>query len=139
MEEEKTIEELLTELREKKQWNYMNIVEELNKVGINVDEKKVKKWEYGLEYPDLDTIYKLSEIYFIASEIFVNAKSNSYKKGLESVHVRFIKWFCFLTGISLKIGYIGFYVIIGLALIGSFMFFLEKANGYIALRQMVNH
>ena len=56
------------------------------------------------------------------------AKSNSYQEGLNSIHATFIKWFCYITGVSLKIGYIGFYVIITLALIGALIFFVDNAK-----------
>lgn len=126
--EERTLEQLLKDLREEKHWTYMHIVENLNKLGLQVDDKKVKKWEIGLEYPELDEIYKLSELYFIPSDNFVMAKTNSYKQGMESVHATLIKWVCYFTGLSLKIGYVGFYVIIALALIGALMFFVGNLN-----------
>lgn len=102
--------------------------EELGKIGLMVDEKKVRKWEIGLEYPEINEIYKLSEMYFVASENFIMAKNNSYQEGLASVHATLIKWVCYFTGISLKIGYIGFYIIITLALIGALMFFVSSMN-----------
>lgn len=131
--ETRTLEQLLKELREEKNWTYLHIVEELNKLGLVVDEKKVKKWEIGLEYPEISEIYKLSEIYLVASQNFIMAKTNSYKEGLASVHATLIKWVCYLTGISLKIGYIAFYVIIVLALIGSLLFFVGKMKDVVEL------
>lgn len=126
--ETRTLEQLLKDLREEKNWTYLHVVEELHKIGLVVNEKKVKKWEIGLEYPEIDEIYKLSELYFVASENFVMAKSNSYQEGLASIHATFIKWFCYLTGFSLKIGYIGFYIIITLTLIGALMFFVNNLS-----------
>lgn len=126
--ETRTIEQLLKDLREQKQWTYLHVVEELNKLGLVVDEKKIKKWEIGLEYPEIDEIYKLSELYFIPSENFVVAKSNSYKEGLASIHATLIKWVCYFTGISLKIGYIGFYVIFAIVVIWALMFFVGNLN-----------
>lgn len=136
--ETRTIEELLKDLRTKKDWPYWNLVEELSKRNIMIDEKRVKKWEYGLEYPDLDTIYRLSEIYEIPSENFVIAKNNSFKEGFETIHMEFIKRFCYITGISLKIGYIAMYVVIGLALVGALLFFISKCNEYLLVRSMMN-
>ena len=124
--EKRTIEELLKDLRENKNWTYLNVVIELNKLGITTDEKTIKKWEYGLEYPDLDTIYKLSEIYFVPSDNFIMAKGNSFEKGYSSIHMTFIKWFCYLTGFTLKVGYIAFYVVLTLALILSLMYFVYQ-------------
>lgn len=127
--ETRTLEELLKDLREKNNWSYYNIVEEFSKINVLIDEKKAKKWELGLEYPNIDMIYKLSEIYMVPSTAFIIAKNNSYDKGMASVHMMFIKSFCFITGVSLKIAYIGCYIVLALALIGSFMFFLQCANG----------
>lgn len=67
-------------------------------------------------------------LYFVPSDNFVMAKTNSYQEGLNSIHATLIKWACYVTGVSLKIGYVGFYVIITLALIGSLLFFAENAN-----------
>ena len=126
--EERTLEQLLKDLREEKQWTYMHVVQELNQIGLIVDEKKMKKWEIGLEYPELDEIYKLSELYFIPSEDFVTAKTNSYQEGLESIHATLIKWVCYLTGISLKVGYIFFYLVIIVGTIGALWFFIDQLN-----------
>lgn len=133
--EERTLEQLLKDLREEKQWTYMHIVEELNKIGLTVDEKKVKKWEIGLEYPDINEIYKLSELYFVPSDNFVMAKSNSYKEGLESVHATLIKWVCYLTGISLKVGYVFFYIVIVVGLIWALWFFCDNVNTLLEVRK----
>ena len=127
--EERTLEQLLKELREEKKWSYWDIVEKLNDLGIPLlDDKKIRKWELGLEYPELEVIYKLSELYEIPSEQFVVAKNNSLKEGMQAIHMTFIKWFCYLTGISLKIGIICMYVFLGIMLIGSLMFFVGKAE-----------
>lgn len=136
--ETRTIEQLLKDLRVAKDWSYWDLVEELSEKKIMVDEKIVKKWEYGLEYPDLDTIYRLSEIYEIPSENFVIDKNNSFKEGFETIHMEFIKRFCYITGISLKIGYISMYVIIGLALLGALLFFISKSNEYLLVRSIMN-
>lgn len=126
--EKRTLEQLLKDLREEKNWTYLHIVEELQKIGLTVDEKKVKKWEIGLEYPEINEIYKLSELYFVPSDNLVMAKTNSYQEGLASVHATLIKWVCYFTGLSLKIGYIAFYIFIAIALIGALMFFIESCN-----------
>ena len=126
--EKKTIEVLLRELREQKGWTYFNVIEELSKLGVLVDVKKIRKWEIGLEYPDLDTIYKLSELYFVPSEDFVTAKSNSYEEGYNSIHMIFIKWFCYITGVTLKTGYILYYVLLIAALVVAFLYFVGNLN-----------
>lgn len=105
--EDLTIEELLIKLRE---------------------EKDLKKWEFGLEYPNTETIYKLAQIYVIPSEIFINAKNNSFKKGNNLINLRLIKWICYFTGISLKIGYWVFMITLGLLLIFALWFFVSMAG-----------
>lgn len=136
--EKRTIEQLLKDLRVQRDWTYWNVVEELTRKGVILNEKTIKKWEYGLEYPDLDVIYKLSEIYLVPSENFVIAKNNSFKEGFETIHMGFIKSICYITGISLKVGYILMYVIIGLVLIGALLFFIGKCNEYLLVRSMMN-
>lgn len=123
-----TIEQLLTDLRNEKNWTYINVVEELSKLGVILEEKTIKKWEIGLVYPELDLIYKLSELYFVPAEVFIIAKSNSYTKGYNAIHQRLIKWFCYLTGLSFKVAYVLMYTILFLALIFAFMFFLNNCE-----------
>lgn len=136
--ETRTIEQLLRDLRQEKEWSYWNVVDELTRKGIILNEKTIKKWEYGLEYPDLDIIYKLSEIYSVPSQDFVMAKNNSFKEGYETIHMELIKRICYITGISLKVGYIAMYVFIGLALIWALLFFIGKCNEYLLVRSMMN-
>lgn len=136
--EKRTIEQLLKDLREQRDWSYWNVVEELTRKGIILNETTIKRWEYGLEYPDLDVIYKLSQIYSVPSENFVIAKNNSFKEGFETIHMGFIKRICYITGISLKVGYISMYVVIGLVLIGALLFFIGKCNEYLLVRSMMN-
>lgn len=132
--EKRTIEELLIDLRNEKNWTYINVIHELSKMDIFVDEKTIKKWEVGLEYPDMDTIYKLSELYFIPSNDFIIAKNNSYAKGYKSIHKTFIKWFCYITGFSIKAGYIITYISVYIALILAFIFFISKCNEVLKAR-----
>ena len=136
--EKRTLEELLRDLRTQKDWTYYNVLEELANRNAIIKEETVKRWEYGLEYPDLDMIYRLADIYGIPSEDFIIAKNNSFKEGFESIHMFFIKNICYATGVSLKIGYIAMYVIIGLALLGALMFFIGKCSEYLAVRSVMS-
>ncbi len=124
----KSLEELLLDLRMQKQWTYLDIVDELYKLGITVDEKTVKKWELGLSYPDLNIIYKLSELYFISSQDLLKAKENSYTKGYNNIHMTIIKWFCYFTGFTLKIGYIFFFIALTLVTFGALFYFVNQVN-----------
>lgn len=136
--EKRTIEELLKNLREEKNWSYLNVMEELQKVGIVTDEKTIKKWEYGLIYPDSDTIYKLSEIYEFPSQKFIEAKNNSFQKGLKSVHMTFIKWFSYFTGISIKIAYYGLFTIIVLAVFFAIFMISENSKEFVRRWRIIN-
>ncbi len=132
--EERTIEELLEELRNKKNWSYIDVIEELSKLGVIVDIKTIKKWELGLEYPDTNILYKFSELYFFPAENFIMAKSNSYTKGYNSIHRTFIKWICYFTGVSFKVGYVISITAIFIALILAFMFFISKCDEFLQMR-----
>lgn len=132
---EETLEELLKRLRKSNNWNYIQLVEELSKLGYMTDEKTIKKWELGLEYPNLDVIYKLSAIYKITSTEIIQAKNNSLNKGFNSAHTRFIKWMCYFTGASMKVMNWVFYLIIIGALIYALWFFMDKVNFFFMLRQ----
>ena len=132
--ETRNIETMLRELREEKNWTYLNVVEELNKLGILTTEKIIRKWEIGLEYPNLDTIYKLSELYMVPSKDFIKAKSNSFEEGYNSINATLIKWFCYLTGASLKVGTV---CIVGIYIIGltwAFWFFIQNVNEFMQSR-----
>jgi len=136
--ETRTIEDLLKDLRQEKGWTYLHIVEELNKIQYQTNEKQVKKWEIGIEYPDLDAIYKLSELYSVASEVFIMAKNNSFQKGLESIHMVAIKWICYFTGLSIKVIYVGLYVIIALAFLFAVFMIKNNSDMYLEIRRMQN-
>lgn len=62
----------------------------------------VRKRENRLAYPDINQIYKLSEIYQVASAEFLKAKQNSFQKGMNSIHRKLIKWICISFHITLK-------------------------------------
>lgn len=121
-EEKVTIEELLHELRTKNNLSYLELSEKINDRSIT--EKTVKKWEKGLEYPNLNIIYQLSEIYNIPSEDFLKAKDNSFKSGLAGINFQAVKWICYFLDISIKAGTIITILIVVLLLIGSFWFFI---------------
>ena len=123
-----SLEELLQRLRKSKNWTYLEVVQELSKIGVMTNEKEVKKWEIGLEYPNLDIIYKLSDIYQVSSQDIIQAKNNSLNKGFNSIHTRIIKWVCYFTGASMKVINWLMYIIILGALVYAFWFFMDKVN-----------
>lgn len=122
----KGIEELLVELRTKNGLSRIELVYKLN--DIKVTEKDIKKWEIGLSYPDLDTIYKLSEIYRIPSTEFVKAKNNSYENGLAGINKRIIRWFVYTLNVSFYIATILTIIFYATALIFALWFFVSIAS-----------
>ena len=90
---------LLANERKKKNWDYFDLAKKINDTNIN--EKTVKKWEYGLLYPNLETIYKLSDIYDIPSEELIQARNNSLNYGYKNIRFKFIDWLCFIANFSI--------------------------------------
>ena len=84
------IEEMLKKLREDKNWSYNDVAYHLN--DTNIMPENIKKMESGLEYPDLDMMYKLSELYSVPIEDLVKAKEFSYETLRSSFSVTLIKW-----------------------------------------------
>lgn len=71
----------LYELRKSKGLTEDELVEKINMV--NVQKMNIKKWERDLEFPDLDAIYKLSEIYMIPSTEIIDKKQKTLQAGVE--------------------------------------------------------
>ena len=78
--EERTLEEVLLELRESKNYTYLDITEKLNQKGTYIEEKNNKKWELGLIYPSTDELYLLSEIYMFPVVDLIQAKTIAIKR-----------------------------------------------------------
>ena len=123
--DKKGIEDLLIELRKKEGLTIVELLEKLD--NSNLKEKDIKNWEIGLKYPDLDTIYKLSEIYKVPSTEFVQAKNNSYEKGLAGVNKKIIRWIAYTLNVSFYVGTVITVLIYVGALAFAFMFFLSMA------------
>ena len=102
-----------------------------------VDEKKVKKWEYGLIYPSLDEIYIISELYMFPAVNIITAKNNSLKQGMDSIHYTLIKTFCYITGLSMKIGMVAMYLIIAIVFVYAVHFFIQCAEMFMSSRRKI--
>ena len=126
IEDKKEIEDLLIELRQKNGLSRIELLEKLN--NSNLSEKDIKKWEIGLKYPDLDTIYKLSEIYRVPSTEFVMAKNNSYEKGIAGINKKIIRWFVYTLNVSFYIGAVLTIFIYIFAFIFALWFFVTVAS-----------
>lgn len=67
--------EWLYNLRTEKGISEDELVEKINM--INVQKINIKKWERGLEFPEIYAIYKLSEIYMIPSTEIIDKKQKN--------------------------------------------------------------
>lgn len=121
----KGIEELLVELRTKNSLSRIELLEKLE--DSNLTEKDIKKWEIGLSYPNLDTIYKLSEIYRIPSTEFVKAKNNSYENGLAGINKKIIRWFVYTLNVSFYVGVVFTIILYIVTFILALCFFVSVA------------
>lgn len=86
----------LYELRKEKGYTEDQLVDKINMV--NVQEINIKKWERDLEFPDLDAIYKLSEIYMIPSSEIIDKKQKTLQEGVERNTYVYNKDFKFING-----------------------------------------
>lgn len=68
---------------------------------INVQAINIKKWERDLEFPDLDAIYKLSEIYMVPSAEIIDIKQKTLQSGVEGIHMYIIRLISLFMGISI--------------------------------------
>ncbi len=71
----------LYELRKSKGLTEEQLAYKINMV--NVQEINIKKWERDLEFPELDAIYKLSEIYMIQSSEIIDKKQKTLQAGID--------------------------------------------------------
>lgn len=120
------IEDLLIRLRTEKNWTYADVLMNINNKTLK--EQDIKKWEVGLKYPDLDTIYELSELYQISADKIIQAKNNSFEKGLNSVNMILAKWICYFLNVSLHIGIVLMIVFYIFMFIFSLLFFSNKLS-----------
>ena len=120
----KLFEDVIRNCREKNNWTYLDVLEHISDKTIT--EKEVKKWEYGLSYPNIDMIYKLSELYQIPSEELVQAKNNSLEFGSSSINIYIVKRISFILNLSFITGYIVNILVWIFLVIYAFVFFVNS-------------
>ncbi len=89
----------LYELRKQKDYTEEGVAQRINLPHIQV--KNIKKWERDLEFPELDAIYKLSEIYMVSSTEIINKKQQTMQHGLEGINMYLIRILSLIMGISI--------------------------------------
>ena len=71
----------LYDLRQKKEYTIEELAQKINMPQVKI--KTIKKWEHDLEFPDLDQIYKLSEIYQVPAEELMQVRTRNVRRGLK--------------------------------------------------------
>lgn len=103
----------LNDLREKKGYTIEELAEKINMSSVTI--KRIKKWEHDLEFPNLDEMYKLSEIYGVPSEELMQVRTQTLEEGLKGVHTTIIRFIGYIFGISIYTTVIGSYIFIFVA------------------------
>ncbi|MBO5479399.1 MAG: helix-turn-helix transcriptional regulator [Clostridia bacterium] len=114
----------LYDLRCKKEYTIEELVQKINMETVTI--KSVRKWEHDLEFPNLDQIYKISEIYDVPAEEIMQVRANTLEEGLKGVHKDLIRLISYMLGFSIYGMLIICYIIIFFALIWAFMFFINS-------------
>lgn len=123
---EKDFGAFIYDLREKRGYTIEEVAEKINMPNITI--KTIKKWEHDLEFPNLDTMYKLSEIYEVSSEILMQVRTETLQEGLKGVHRTIIRFIGYILGISIYGAVIFSYVFLFVAGIGSVLFVAKVMN-----------
>lgn len=123
---EKDFGAYLYDLREKSGYTVEELAEKINIPNVTI--KTIKKWEHDLEFPNLDIMYKLSEIYEVQVEILMQVKTETLQEGLKGIHKTIIRFIGYLFGISIYGAVIFSYVFLFVAGIGSVLFVAKVMN-----------
>ena len=98
----------LYDLRCKKEYTIEELVQKIDMPNVTI--KSVRKWEHDMEFPDLDRMYKLSEIYEIPIEELMQVRTQTLEEGLKGVHKTLIRFIGYVLGFSIYGVYIMSYI-----------------------------
>jgi transcriptional regulator with XRE-family HTH domain len=116
----------LYDLRCKKGYTVEELAEKIDMENVTI--KNVKKWEHDLEFPNLDQMYKLSEIYEVPSEEIMQVRTQTLQEGVKSIHKDIVRLLGYLLGISIYGTIIISYIIIAAAFIYALIFFADATK-----------
>lgn len=116
----------LYDLRIKKEYTIEELVQKINMENVTI--KSVRKWEHDLEFPNLDQIYKISEIYDIPAEEIMQVRTNTLEEGLKGIHKTLIRFIGYILGFSIYTTVIMSYVLIFVAAIWAMFIWAEAAE-----------
>ena len=113
----------LYELRCQNEYTIEELVQKMNMVTVKI--KNVRKWEHDLEFPNLEQMYKISEIYEIPIEELMQVRTNTLEEGLKGIHKTIIRFLGYILGISIYGTVIMSYVFILVAGIWAMLLWAE--------------
>lgn len=116
----------LYDLRCKKEYAVEELARIINMETVTI--KAIRKWEHDLEFPNLDQMYKLSEIYQVPIEEIMQVRTQTLEEGLKGVHKTIIRFLGYLLGFSIYGTLIICYTIIFIALIYAFWFIITASQ-----------
>lgn len=122
----------LYDLRCKKEYTIEELVQKINMPNVTI--KSVRKWEHDMEFPDLDQMYKISEVYEIPIEELMQIRTQTLEEGLKGVHKTLIRFIGYVLGFSIYGIYIMSYIVIFVGAIWAMLIWAEVPK---AILQMV--
>ena len=99
----------LYDLRCKKEYTIEELVQKIDMPNVTI--KSVRKWEHDMEFPDLEKMYKLSEIYHVPIEELMQVRTQTLEEGLKGVHKTLIRFIGYVLGFSIYRIYILSYIV----------------------------
>ena len=122
----------LYDLRCKKEYTIEELVQKIDMPNVTI--KSVRKWEHDMEFPDLDQMYKISEVYEIPIEELMQIRTQTLEEGLKGVHKTLIRFIGYVLGFSIYGIYIMSYIVIFVGAIWAMLIWAEVPK---AILQMV--
>lgn len=116
----------LYDLRMRNEYTIEELIEKLNIETIK--SKNIRKWEHDLEFPNLDQMYKLSEIYRVPIEELMQVRTQTLEEGIKGIHKGIIRFLGYLLGFSIYGTIIISNILIYGTLIIVFLNFIAIAN-----------
>ncbi|MCI8482099.1 MAG: helix-turn-helix transcriptional regulator [Clostridia bacterium] len=116
----------LYDLRCKKGYTIEELVQKIDIETVKT--KNIRKWEHDLEFPDLNQMYKISEIYHTPIEELMQVRTNTLQEGLNAVPKELIRLISYVLGFSIYGMLIICYIIIFLTLIWSVWYLIDASN-----------
>lgn len=116
----------LYDLRQKRGYTIEELAQKINMPLATI--KSIKKWEHDLEFPDLDLMYKLSEIYEVPIEELMQIRTQTLEEGVKGINKEMVRFIGYLLGIPIYGAVIFSYIFLIVGGIGSVLFVASAMN-----------